>query len=126
LDRYQAVLLIDQADRRNLEEGQSVRMKLEHLADQTVDGRIATISSRSLTHAPPALSNKFGGPLPTVTELSQRERLTSAAFQAAVPLDVPGNVLRTGMRGRARVIIHDRSAWDCTWSWLRATFRLRV
>jgi putative peptide zinc metalloprotease protein len=125
-DTRRAVLIVDQAERRELAAGQMVRLKLEHLPQLVLDGRVESISNRSLEYAPATLSNKSGGPLPTVSEPDGRERLTSTAFQALVPVDVPGHLVRTGMRGRARVIVANRSAWDWTWRWVRTTFRFRI
>jgi putative peptide zinc metalloprotease protein len=124
--RYEARLLIDQADRRDLREGLPVRMKLEHLPASTLDGKVKSISGRSIEFVPAVLSNKHKGPLPTVQDQQGREKLTSPAYQASVPLDVDPLVVRTGMRGRARVIISHRSAWDWTWRWLRTTFQFKV
>ena len=61
--RYEARLLIDQADRRDLAVGQPVRMKLEHLPESTLDGKVKTISGRSIEFVPAVLSNKYKGPL---------------------------------------------------------------
>jgi putative peptide zinc metalloprotease protein len=124
--RYEARLLIDQADRRDLAEGQQVRMKLEHIPESTLDGKVESISGGSIEFVPAVLSNKYKGPLPTVQDQQGREKLTSPAYQAAVPLDVDPLIVRTGMRGRARVIISHRSAWDWTWRWLRTTFQFKV
>jgi len=121
-----AVLIIDQGDRRDLEAGLPVRLKLEHLPHLALSGRVESISNRSLEYAPATLSNKSGGPLPTVSEADGRERLTSPAYEALVPLDVPPHLVRTGFRGRARVVIADRTAWDWTWRWFRTTFRFRI
>jgi putative peptide zinc metalloprotease protein len=125
-EQFRAVLLIDQADRRELAAGQHVRMKIEQSPQQTLQGSIESISDRSLDEAPKNLSNKYGGPLATVQATEGRETLTSAAFQASVPLESAAMPLRTGMRGSARVIVDHRSAWDWTWRWLRTTFRFRV
>ncbi len=124
--RYEARLMVDQADRRDLAIGQEVRMKLEHLPESTLDGQVESISGRAIEFVPAVLSNKYKGPLPTVQDQQGRERLTSPAYQAAVPLEVDPLVVRTGMRGRARVIISHRSAWDWTWRWLRTTFQFKV
>lgn len=124
--QYEARLLIDQADRRDLAVGQTVRMKLEHVPESTLDGKVDSISGRSIEFVPAVLSNKYKGPLPTVQDPQGREKLTSPAYQAAVPLEIDPAIVRTGMRGRARVIISHRSAWDWTWRWLRTTFQFKV
>jgi putative peptide zinc metalloprotease protein len=123
---FRAVLMIDQADWQDMSDGLPVRMKLENLPDRRLSSVIETVSRRSQEYCPPNLSNKHGGPLPTVSDSQGRERLTSAAFPAYVPLDVDPRLVRTGMRGDARVIVSRRSVWDWTWRWLRTTFKFRL
>ncbi len=125
-DRFQAVLLIDQADRADVSEGTTVRMKLEHRPDLLVAGAIAEISHRHLEHIPPALSNKYGGLLPTVTDPRGREKLSGIVYRATVPLEMEPDLLRTGMRGKARLLVARRSVGDWIWRWVRTTFKFRL
>ncbi len=125
-DRFQAVLLIDQADRADVSEGTTVRMKLEHRPDLLVAGAVAEISHRHLEHIPPALSNKYDGPLPTVTDPQGREKLSGIVYRATVPLEMEPDLLRTGMRGKARLLVARRSAGDWIWRWIRTTFKFRL
>lgn len=125
-DRFQAVLLIDQADRNDLEEGLTVRLKLDHLSDETYYGKIIEISERHLDFAPNSLSNKQGGDLATVTDEQGRERLTSVAYQATVLIEEDASLLRSGMRGRARFTIGSRSAGQMIFRYLRRTLHFRL
>jgi len=125
-DACDAVLYIDQGDRDDVRVGQEVQIKLEHIADRTYRGTIEKISERESEVAPETLSNKAGGELATVTDKQGHERLTSSAYQATVRLDGDTDLLRPGMRGRARVIVEERSAAGWIWRYFRRTFHFRL
>ena len=125
-DTCDAVLYIDQGDRDDVSVGQNVQIKLEHLADTTYDGKIEKISARESDIAPEPLSNKGGGELATTTDKQGREHLTSSAYQATVRLEGDTDLLRPGMRGRARVTVAHRSAAGWLWRYFRRTFHFRL
>ncbi len=125
-ERLEAILVVDQANRNDVAVGQEVELKFGHLADRTYTGTIEDISDRHLEFAPPALSNKMGGELSTVTDSEGRERLTSIAYQATVMLPSDTHLLRPGMRGRARFVVDRRSAAQWIWRYLRRTFHFRL
>ena len=125
-DHFQAILVIDQADRADLRVGGVVRIKLDDLPDRTFHGTVKEISERHLEIAPQALSNKAGGDLPTVSDKEGRERLTSIAYQATVVLDQDVTLLKSGMRGKARFLVEKRSLGDWIWRYLRQTLNFRV
>ena len=123
---YQAVLLIKQSDRQDLQLEDRVRMKLDLYPDEVFEGFIKEFSDRHLEFAPPALSNKYGGPLATVSDPQGREKLTDPVYQAMVEFDVEPSFLETGMRGRARFIVQERTLFDWVWRWFRQTFHFRL
>ena len=125
-DRYQAVLVIDQADRNDIRVGGEVRIKLDDLPDKVFKGTVAEIGERHLELAPQPLTNKAGGDLPTVTDKEGRERLTSIAYQATVLLDEDAKLLKSGMRGRARFLVAKRSLGDWAWRYIRQTLNFRI
>ena len=85
--------------------GRAVTLKVELLPDEELAGAIANISERHLEYAPPALSNKYEGPLATTTDSDGRERLNQPAYQATVRLEgVDPGLLRAGLRGNARLL----------------------
>ncbi len=124
--RFQAVLLVDQSDREDVQRGRRVEIKFDHLPTLAFEGTISQVSERHSEFAPGTLSNKHGGELPTVTDPQGRERLTSAAYEATVLLDEESALLRAGMRGRSRFSVGHRSAWQWTWRWIRHTFNFRL
>lgn len=125
-EQREAVLVVDQEDRNDLEVGQTVELKFDHLPDRTYTGTIEKISVRHLEYAPKALSTKYGGQLPTVTDAEGQERLTSIAYQATVLLADDTSLLRAGMTGKARFSMATRSAGDWLWRYLRRTFHFRL
>ncbi|SFI18650.1 HlyD family efflux transporter periplasmic adaptor subunit [Planctomicrobium piriforme] len=125
-DDYQAILLIQQSDRGDLKPGDHVRLKLDLFPNQTITGVITDFSDRDLEYAPASLSNKYGGPLATVTDAQGREKLNNRVYQATVKLDVPPEALRTGMRGRMRFIVSERTLYDWLWRWFRQTFHFHL
>lgn len=123
---FRAVMLIAQSDRADLQPGDRVRLKFDSDVWTVYDGRIRKFSDRVLEVAPPMLSNKFGGPLSTVTDLHGQERLTTPVYQAEVEiLDSPPH-LRMGMRGRARFVVAERTLASWVWRWLRETIHFHL
>ncbi|MGQ0635314.1 MAG: HlyD family efflux transporter periplasmic adaptor subunit [Planctomycetaceae bacterium] len=124
--RFQAVLLVDQADRVDLATGQELDIKFDHLPNRTYRALVEEISDRHSEFAPNMLSNKAGGDLPTVTDRRGRERLTSHAYQALVLLEGDTELLRSNVRGRARFSVGHRSAAGWLWRAFRRTFHFRL
>ncbi len=123
---YNAVLYVDQSDRKDIRLGQTVQIQLEHVSDRTYRGKIDHISDRESEVAPEVLSSKAGGELATVADPHGHERLTNSAYQATVRLDEDEELLRTGMRGRARFTVERRSAFGWLWRYFRRTFHFRL
>jgi putative peptide zinc metalloprotease protein len=122
----QAVLLIDQIDRNDVNPGQMVEIKLDHRPGKTYRGEIRTISRQPRVFAPKPLSNKFGGDLPTITDTSGRERLTSDAYEAVVLLDGVTEPLLPGTRGTGRVTIDTRTTGQWIWRYVCRTVNFRL
>ncbi|MFN0195734.1 MAG: HlyD family efflux transporter periplasmic adaptor subunit [Planctomycetaceae bacterium] len=123
---YEAILYVDQGDRNDFHVRQPVEMRFDHLPGKTFQGEIASISERHLEFAPISISNKTGGDLPTVTDSQGREKLTSHVYQATVPLAEDLSLMRTHMRGRARISVGSRSLADWIWRSLTRTFHFRL
>jgi putative peptide zinc metalloprotease protein len=125
-ERMQAVVIIDQSHRDDVKLGEPVELKFDHLPSRTYEGQVATISDRHLEYAPPALSNKAGGELPTVSDNQGRERLTSIAYQATVLIDEDTELMRSGLKGWAKFEIERRTTGQLIWRYLRQTFHFRL
>lgn len=125
-DMLQAVLVMDQTEREVLNDGRSVRLKVEGLPTMVWDGTITEISHRHLEFAPSGLSNQFQGPLVTVPDEQGRQKLSSVTYQAIVPLKGDPRLMRSGMRGTARVHLFDRSLGQWVWRYLQKMFQFRL
>lgn len=125
-DRLAVVMIIDQSDRNDVRQDQDVEIKFSHLADKTYTGTITQISDRHLEFVPSALSNKYGGDLPTVTDDQGRERLDDPAYQATIVLSKDTAMLKPGIRGKARCVIERRTAGQWLWRKFRQTFHFRL
>ncbi|MDA1212845.1 MAG: HlyD family efflux transporter periplasmic adaptor subunit, partial [Planctomycetota bacterium] len=125
-DGFEAILYVDQADRNDFRVEQPVEMRFDHIPGKTFHGEISSISERHLEFAPVSISNKTGGNLPTVTDSQGRERLTSHVYQATVDLADDLELMRTHMRGQARVHVGNRSLVDWIWRYLTRTFHFRL
>ena len=121
-----AIVLISQSDRRDLDVGDHIRLKFDHITWQVFEGQVVEFSDRHLEFAPPALSNKYGGPLATVTDPEGREELTTPVYQAMVKFETRPDELKTGMRGVGRFIVAERTLFDWIWRWFRQTFHFRL
>ena len=124
--QIEATLLVDQADRNDIYVGQAVELRFEHLPDEILESTVEDFAARHVEFAPPALSGKYGGPLPTVADSQGRERLTSNAYQATVLLEEKEHRMLPGMRGIARLDAANRSAAEWIWRYLRQTFYFRL
>ena len=125
-ENYQAVLVIDQSHRDDVKEGDPVELKFDHLPSKTYSATLDTISDRHLEFAPPALSNKSAGELPTVTDSQGRERLTSIAYQGTVVIKEDMKLMRPGLKGWARFEVDRRTAGEHLWRYIRQTFHFRL
>ncbi|MFO1096582.1 MAG: hypothetical protein U0992_25230 [Planctomycetaceae bacterium] len=74
-------------------------MKIEELPDVVLEGAVSDPSHRHFEFVPPAPSNKYGGPLPTVSDPCGREQATSHAYEGTVVLDADLRLLRPGGGG---------------------------
>lgn len=121
--RMQARLYLDQSHREDLDVGQQIEIKFEHLADKTYRADVVDIAREYSDAAPPNLSARMGGDLSSVTDSNGQERLTSVAYQARVVLEDETTLLKPGMRGSARFFVQRRSLASWLWRLYQKTFR---
>jgi putative peptide zinc metalloprotease protein len=132
----EAILVIDQADVDLVNHGQTVKLLLDEmpfrkLAENPSDVghaplQIAEISSTDLKIASKQLSTKAGGELPTKTDASGMERPMSPSYQARVPLDNDGGLLRPGLRGTAKIRTENLSLATSAWRAVMRTINFRL
>jgi putative peptide zinc metalloprotease protein len=128
-DEFQAVVYLDQRKRNEFAEGQAVAIKFEHLPDRTFEGRISAIAPRHVEDVPEQLVQQHGGDLPTVAGPDGERRLESVAYRAIVTIDgdaVEHALLRTGLRGHARITVANRTLGQWCWRYACETFHFRM
>jgi putative peptide zinc metalloprotease protein len=126
-DPHRAVIYVDQADRDDVAVGQGVELKLDEFVERTLSTKVESFAERHAEFVPPSLSNKHGGPLPTVTDESGQERLASTiAYQATAVLPDSAGPVLTGLRGTARFDVGHRSLGGWLWRAARRTLRFRL
>jgi putative peptide zinc metalloprotease protein len=125
-DRREAHVIIDQNQRNDLEVGCAVELKCEFEPAVTRTGSLVAIADRDVESIPDALSNKFGGPVATLSAADGRERLMLYAFEGVVELPDPAPGLLPGMQGRARFTIYRRTAAQWLWRHINSTLRFRI
>jgi hypothetical protein len=119
-------VIIDQNQRNEVQVGCAVELKCEFEADTTWAGSLVAIADRDVESIPDALSNKFGGPVPTMSAADGRERLMSYAFEGVVELPEAAPQLLPGMQGRARFTIYRRTAAQWLWRYSMSTLHFRI
>jgi putative peptide zinc metalloprotease protein len=140
--KFEAVLVIDQTDVEFIRAGQTVEIKLDGLPHETLrdwsgggldaaEGRrpltIREVAQSDLKIAPQRLSTKAQGELPTETDPTTGiERPRSTVYQASVPLDAPEGVLRTGLRGQAKIHAGWMPLGKRLWRLVSHTFNFRL
>jgi putative peptide zinc metalloprotease protein len=124
--RCDALVVIEQHQRDELDVGCAVELKCDFQPAATWTGSLVAIAGQHIESVSTALSNKFGGPVPTVTASDGRERLMIDAFQGIVELPAGAPALLSGMQGRARFTVSHRTAAQWLWRYLRTTFHFRM
>ena len=125
--RLEAILVIDQTDIEFVREGQKVDLKLDELPHDTLHGEIGEIANADLKISSQRLSAKSGGELATKTDkASGTERPMSTSYQARVPLEDNDNLLRLGLRGRAKIHATWVSLATRAWRFITHTFNFRM
>lgn len=133
-----AVLIIDQEDAKFARvpragdslAKQKVRLKLDELPDEVLEGTLDSLSVSPLTQAPKHLSASAKGNLPTKQdEETGILRPQNTSYEAHVYLDDERGVLRLGLRGMAKVYM-DRDQWHSAawmlWRMLNNTFNFKM
>ncbi len=121
-DTMEAVIYIDQGDRNDVSDRDEVELRLEKDAKTVEPCNVSKTSPRCDAFAPESITTKSGGQLPTVAEADGRETLVSPTYLATATLGSDVHLMRTGMRGLARVVVDERTAGEWLWRSMRRTF----
>ncbi len=102
-NKMEAILYIDQGDIDFVKKGQDVEIKLDELPFDVYEGTIAEIAPSESKFLPKQITTKSGGELATTTDESGVEKPMSTSYQARVLIDDPDDLMRLGLRGRAKI-----------------------
>ena len=130
----QAVLYVDLSSRDDLLDEMEIELKLDHLPDITYVANVTQVSPRGERTAPESLTTRFNGPLATTSDPQGKEKLASTAYRAIVELHFQHHpqtatdalLMEPGMRGNARFLVANRTAWQWAYRYVRETFRFKV
>ncbi|MGB0738841.1 MAG: hypothetical protein ACPGXX_02135 [Planctomycetaceae bacterium] len=132
-ERIQVVLYIDQSDREAIPDTGEIEVKFDHLADITWTTQITEVSLKGELTAPDALTTELGGSLTTRPGASGQKELASTTYRAIAAMnfawpesEADPVLMRSGMRGKARFIVSDRTLLDWASLWFYETFRFRI
>jgi putative peptide zinc metalloprotease protein len=122
--RLEAVLVIDQADIDYVRKGQRVRIQLDQLAQEFLEGTISEVSELDLDVVPRELLAERD--LPMRTDASGVRRPLSTSYQARVTLDEHDHPLRLWALGVAKIDAPPEPlAWRI-YRYLRRTLRIEL
>jgi putative peptide zinc metalloprotease protein len=125
--RLEAVMVIDQADRNLVREGQAVDIQLEGFPSDPLHSQIAEIAESELKVSPQRLSSKSGGELATKTDPhTGAEKPMSTSYQARAPIDDSEGLFRLGIRGQARIYTDWLPLGTRLWRLLSHTFNFKL
>ena len=124
--KMQAILYLDQADRHDVYVGLEVGLKFDHMPNHVFRGTISQIATAHSDFAPETMASKNGGLLATTADREGREQLQESAYQATVVLDESPELLTPNLRGTARFMAANRSAFGWMWRYIRRTFHFKM
>ncbi|WP_160167113.1 HlyD family efflux transporter periplasmic adaptor subunit [Rhodopirellula baltica] len=120
----EAILYVDQDVLEDIAIDQMVTIRLDAFPDIDLQGTVVDISASGVDEIAPIASQQFGGRLPTVAKRDGSQGSEVKLFQIAVAIDttVP---ITPGMRGRAKLLLNERSMAAWGYRLLRNTFYFR-
>jgi putative peptide zinc metalloprotease protein len=126
-NRWEAMLVVDQADIEFVRPGQKAWLLMEQMPLSSLATSVEDVSPEPLAYAPRHLSNKAGGELATETDVGG-EKPQSPQYQArSVELDTEyAGLLRMGLRGQAKIRTDPQTLWSRFWRFVRQTFNFKL
>lgn len=107
--RFEAVLAVDQSDVEQLHAGQSVRLMLDGMPETVFTAKVDSIAGQEMDSAPEQLSKRTGGRLATRVGADGRDKPLEAHYQVKASLAGESHELKPGLRGRARILVGERT-----------------
>jgi putative peptide zinc metalloprotease protein len=109
---WDAVMVIDQYDARELAKGQEVRLMFEESAYHVFVTGLDTLAADEMATAPARLASTNGGPLAVQPEQDGTLTPLNTSYRATARVNDPYGMLRNGLIGQARIETRPRTlAW---------------
>ena len=124
--KWEARLIIDQADMAFVVQGQEIDIKLDELSFETFSGTIAEVSTDPLRYAPTNVSGQAGGDLATKSDRAGRQSPVTNSYEARVELDDPEQIFRMGLTGKGKIRAGTRTIGQRLARFLAETFRFKM
>ena len=125
-NKMEAVLYVDQGDIDFVKKGQEVEIKLDELPFEVYEGTIQEIAPSESKFVPKHIAAKAGGELATTTDESGVEKPMSASYQARVLIDDPDDLMRLGLRGRAKIHTASQTLGQRIWRGLNQLLNFKL
>lgn len=123
----EAELVIEHADYELVAVGQRVEIMLTAVPGRSLTGVISELGESDLQSTPKRLSHTGGGEVSSKTDAAGVERPRHASYFARVALDPADfNLLRLGVRGRAKIGVGSATAYEIIDRYLRNLFTFRL
>lgn len=125
-NKMEAILYIDQGDIDFVKKGQDVEIKLDELPFEIYEGTIQEIAPSESKFVPKQITTKSGGELATTTDESGVEKPMSTSYQARVLIDDPDDLMRLGLRGRAKIHTAKQTLGQRIWRGLNQLLNFKL
>lgn len=122
-NRWQAQLYVDPAEFPTLAIGDAVTVRVETFPTATLTGRLIRLSAGESRRVPSALSQRYGGSLPTQLDESGADLHEQSLAQATVLLDAFDLPVAGGMRGTAKFQVPRRTLGSVAWDFIQRELR---
>lgn len=122
--RLSAVLLVDDSEAQRVEPGQTVRMQLDQLPGQVVEGTVVEVARRD-AEATAATSSERADLTPLLAGVVPAGPATTH-YEVRVDFELPNQALVIGGRGEAKIAAERVTLARRMLRWLSRTFRLPV
>lgn len=126
LNRWEALILVDQEEVEFTRVGQTVKVWLANFPGQVFRTEVAEVAVDPLRVLPPQMASPRGGPVEAVAAEGGRFKAKSAQYLVVAPLDNPDQLLVKDLTGVARIHVGYRTVGSRLARFLAQTFNFKL
>jgi putative peptide zinc metalloprotease protein len=115
LNRWEAVMVVNEHDIRFLNEGQFVKLLIDSQASHRMDSKVESIARKESEHVPGSLSQSYGGSIQLQTRAQTLEgdpRPADEHFEVKALLPESDFPLSSGLRGTAQIRVGSKTLYS--------------